>query len=184
MAQALGGSWWRDNDDYPPRLPRSGRLWAGDAFPAGHKLHSRRASLRSYHPDTIRSRGSRRRTGACGLKEHPSPPAATVLGRLRPGPTSPGWPLLSARSVWLFWAGCVPPSGCRDCFASSSPRSSTSAQYEARGLPSLLCASTDTGRWRRWRPFASSSPRRQLQQQAQLRSKHVGFFNLCVRALA
>ena len=106
------------------------------------------------------------------------------MGRLRPGPTSPGWPLLSARSVWLFWAGCVSSSGCWDCFAPSSPRSSISAQYEARGLPSLLCASTDTGRWRRWRPFASSSPRRQLQQQAQLRSKHVGFYNLCVRALA
>ena len=71
-----------------------------------------------------------------------------------------------------------------DRFASISPRPSISAQYEARGLPSLLCASTDTGRWRRWRPFASSSPRRQLQQQAQLRSKHVGFYNLCVRALA
>ena len=127
----------------PPRLPRSRRLWVGDAFPAGHKLHSRRASLRSYHPDTIRSRGSRRRTGACDLKEHPSPPAATVLGRLRPGPTSPGWPLLSARSVWLFWAGCVSPSGCRDCFASSPPRSSTSAWDEARGPP-VQCTSLGT----------------------------------------
>ena len=28
-----------------------------------------------------------------------------------PGPTSPSWLLLSAGSVWLFWAGCVPPSG-------------------------------------------------------------------------
>ena len=43
--------------------------------------------------------------------------------------------------------------GAGDRFASSSLRSSISARYEARGLPSLRCASSDTGRWRRWRPF-------------------------------
>ena len=67
---------------------------------------------------------------------------------------------------------------CGDCYALSSPRSSFSAQYEARGLPSLLCASSDTGRWRRWRPF-----RVELPSLVSLSTKHVGFSNLGVQAL-
>ena len=39
------------------------------------------------------------------------------------------------------------------CFASSSPRSSSSTQFEARGRPSLLCASFGARKWICWRPI-------------------------------
>ena len=164
----------------PPRLPRSRRLRAGDAYPAGHKLHSRRASLRSYHPDTIRSRGSRRRTGACDLKEHPSPPAATVLGRLRPGPTlawlaapvsSSSVAVLGRLRVTLWVPGLfrVEPTSLVNL---GSVRSTWASVITVREL-----------RHGEVETLATVSRRAHLARQSRLSTKHVGFRHSCARAL-
>ena len=181
-------------------------------LPAGRQLHFRRASLRLCVFNAIRipePGGSRWRSGACDPKKHSSI-AATVLGRLRPGPTSPSWLLLSARSVWLFWAGCVPPSGVlglrRRAASLSGARGSKLAGFYRKCLQALARGGGHVGarltsssprspalaqieavyklRQEELELLATVSRRASLACQPQLRTKRVDLFDSGVRALA
>ena len=98
--------------------------------------------------------GSRRRTGACDLKEHPSSPAATVLGRLRPGPTSPGWPSQPVQCGCFGQVACHPlGAGTEEtCFLTLQlPWTKRAGSHCKCASPGTRCASSGAWRWIRRR---------------------------------